>query len=68
MSTMLNEPISLYLKDLEYAAIGVDHPYLFHMSDACDRCVTSSQWSAMVKAVLKRHTGKAAPPKLLRAR
>ena len=64
MSSLLTEPLRLYLSDLEFAAVGVETPYLFHPSDACDRCVTSSQWSGIVKAVLKKFTGKAAPPKL----
>ena len=67
MSQLLTEPLELYLTDVEYGAAGNETPYLFHPKDDAARCVTSSQWSAMVKAVLKKHTGKAAPPKLLRA-
>lgn len=67
MSQLLNEPLSRYLTDLEYAAAGNETPYLFHPTDDTSRCVTSSQWSGIVKAIMKKYTGKAAPPKLLRA-
>ena len=67
MSPLLTEPLALYLTDVEYAAAGNETPYLFHPTDDTSRCVTSSQWSGVVKAVLKKFTSKAAPPKLLRA-
>ena len=62
---MLTEPLRLWLTELEYEATGEEPgPYLFHPSNDTTRCVTSSQWSQQVKAVLKKYTGKAAPPKL----
>ena len=69
MSAMFNEPLSLYLTDLEYTSAGNLTPYLFHPTDDTSRCVTSSQWSGVVKAALKKHspTRVAPPPKLLRA-
>ena len=66
MSTLLNEPLTLWLKQLEFDTCETD-PYLFHPSDDASRCYTSSQWCSTVKAAFQKHTGKAPPPKLLRA-
>ena len=47
MSTLLNEPISLYLIDLEYKAAGNEAPYLFHPTDDTSRCVYDAVESKM---------------------
>ena len=69
LSSMLNEPLSLYLSMLELDAHGNESPYLFYPTQSGDttRCLPSSQWSQLVSRTLKKHAGKAAPPKLLRA-
>ena len=43
-----------------------DKPYVFCTRDAT-RCQTSSQWSAYCKAIFKKWSGVACPPKMLRA-
>ena len=50
MSTMLNKPLSLYLKQLEFDSIDAS-PYLFFQSGDPSRNLPSSQWTALVKAV-----------------
>ena len=67
MSALLTEPLDLYLIDLGYDSAGNETPYLFHPTNDTTRCLPSSQWTAVVKAVLKKHAGKATPPKTLRA-
>ena len=67
MSSLLNEPLSLYLTQLEYDSAGNETPYLFHPTNDTTRCLPSSQWSQTVKAVMKKHAGVATPPKTLRA-
>ena len=66
VSTLLNEPLQLWLTQLEFSTCETE-PYLFHPSDDASRCYTSSQWCSTVKQAFQRHTGKAPPPKLLRA-
>ena len=68
LSGMLNEPLRLYLTELEYNSVATDTPYLWYPTQSGDttRCLGSSQWSQLVSRVLKKYTGKAAPPKLLR--
>ena len=67
LSSMLNEPLSLYCTEVEYDGAGNETPYLFHPTSDTSRCLPSSQWSQTVKAVMKKHAGVATPPKTLRA-
>jgi hypothetical protein len=66
MSTLLNEPLRLWLTQLDFSTVEPD-PYLFHPTTDASRCLTSSQWCATVKAAFLKHSGKSPPPKLLRA-
>ena len=67
-SSMLNEVLELYLRDLEIAAPGVEAPYLWFPLQSGDttRCLTSSQWTQFVKNCFKKNTTdqKAPPPKV----
>ena len=49
MSTLLTEPLDLYLTDLDYDSAGNETPYLFHPTNDTTRCLPSSQWTAVVK-------------------
>ena len=44
-----------------------EQPYLFSLASDWERSHSSSGWCQMVKAVMLRHAGVAAPPKLMRA-
>ena len=68
-SPMLNEPLSLYVTQLEFSSCE-ESPYVFHPVQSGDttRCLPSSQWSQFIKGCFRKHTegNKAPPPKLLR--
>jgi len=68
LSGMLTEPLKLYTAQLELESSSTDTPYLFYPTQSGDttRCLPGSQWSQLVSRTLKKFTGKAAPPKLLR--
>ena len=70
-SAMLNEPLSLYVTQLEFDSAATETPYVFYPVQSGDttRCLPSSQWSQFIKGCFRKHTegGKAPPPKLLRA-
>ena len=51
---------------LEFDTVEGD-PYLFSPAGDVSRAMTSSQWSAYAKGIVKRWTGVAAPPKTMRA-
>ena len=65
---MLTEPLNLYIAELEHVSVSTETPYLFYPTQSGDttRCLPSAQWSQLVSRTLKKFTGKAAPPKLLR--
>lgn len=44
-----------------------EKPYVFSTARDATRCQTSSQWSAYCKAIFKKWSGVACPPKMLRA-
>ena len=66
---MLTEPLDLYLAQLEYDSPATETPYLFYPVQSGDttRCLTSTHWSMLVSRMMKKLTGKATPPKLMRA-
>ena len=44
-----------------------EQPYLFSLASDWERSHSSSSWCQLVKSVMLRHAGVAAPPKLMRA-
>lgn len=56
-----------YLRMLEVDTLPGDAPYIFGPVSDSSRAMTSSAWSAHAKAIIKRWTGVAAPPKTMRA-
>ena len=68
MSTLpeaIGEWITEYEQSIAFE-MKPDNPYLFSMASDWERSHSSSGWTAIVKAVMLRHAGVAAPPKLLR--
>ena len=49
MSSLLKEPLDLYLGSLIFETAGNEQPYLFYPTSDTTRCLPSSQWSAVVK-------------------
>ena len=65
ISPLITPYLRLYLKMLEFDTVAGD-PYLFSPASDVTRAMTSSQWSAYAKGIVKRWTGIAAPPKTMR--
>ena len=59
--------LKIYLSMLEFETAYDAHPHLFSPASDVSRAMTSSQWSAYAKGIVKRYTGIAAPPKTMRA-
>ena len=66
ISPLITPYLKLYLQMLEFDTVAGD-PYLFSPARDVTRAMTSSQWSAYAKGIVKRWTGIAAPPKTMRA-
>ena len=66
ISPLITPYLKLYLQMLEFDTVAGD-PYLFSPASDVTRAMTSSQWSAYAKGIVKRWTGIAAPPKTMRA-
>ena len=62
ISSLIAPALDEYVKLVEFDF--EDKPYVFCTRDAT-RCQTSSQWSAYCKAIFKKWSGVACPPKML---
>ena len=66
ISPLIVPYLKQYLAMLEFETAYDDHPHLFSPARDVSRAMTSSQWSAYAKAVVKKYTSVAAPPKTMR--
>ena len=68
--TSVSPMVVPYLKELlsiyEFETGATPHPYLFAQASDVTRCMASSAWSQYAKAIFKKWTGVACPPKTLR--
>ena len=67
ISPLIVPYLKQYLAMLEFETAYDEHPHLFSPARDVSRAMTSSQWSAYAKGIVKRYTGVAAPPKTMRA-
>lgn len=67
ISPLIVPYLKQYLAMLEFETAYEAHPHLFSPASDNSRAMTSSQWSAYAKAIVKKYTGVAAPPKTMRA-
>ena len=66
ISPLIVPYLKQYLAMLEFETAYDDHPHLFSPARDVSRAMTSSQWSAYAKAVVKKYTSVALVPLLLR--
>ena len=67
ISPLIVPYLKQYLAMLEFETAYEAHPHLFSPASDNSRAMTSSQWSAYAKAIVKKYTAVAAPPKTMRA-
>ena len=67
ISPLIVPYLKQYLAMLEFETAYDEHPHLYSPARDNSRAMTSSQWSAYAKGIVKKYTSVAAPPKTMRA-